>query len=269
MDHFPTNWGRPRNDGFDAYGTYPIAQRPYNGLGNDVFSEGVQRTQQPIVTGTSVLAIKYKDGVMMSADNLASYGSLARFKDIQRLHPVGNNTIIGAGGDMSDFQYIQALLDNLMVEEFTEGDGDGHALGPGEIHEYLSQVMYARRSKMDPLWNSLIVGGVKDGKRFLSYVDLLGTTYSASTLATGYGSYIAQPLLRKAVEGNEDIITEEEAVKILEQSMKVLFYRDARSLNKYQIAKITSEGVAISESRSVDTQWSFADGIRGYGAQTQ
>lgn len=68
--------------------------------------------------------------------------------------------------------------------------------------------------------------------RFLSYVDLLGTTYSASTLATGYGSYIAQPLLRKAVEGNEDVLTEDEAIKIIEQSMKVLYYRDARSLNK-------------------------------------
>ncbi|KAG2353025.1 hypothetical protein BDR07DRAFT_1435042 [Suillus spraguei] len=46
------------------------------------------------------------------------------------------------------------------------------------------------------------------GKRFLSYVDLLGMTYSASTLATGYGAFIAQPLLRKAVEGREDFITE-------------------------------------------------------------
>ncbi|KIK59650.1 hypothetical protein GYMLUDRAFT_74098 [Collybiopsis luxurians FD-317 M1] len=266
MDHFPTNWGRPRNDAFDAYGTYPIAQRPNNGS-VDVFAEGVQHTQQPIVTGTSVLAIKYKDGVMMAADNLASYGSLARFKDIQRLHPVGNNTVIGAGGDMSDFQYIQALLDQLMVEEFTEQDG--HSLGPSEIHEYLSHVMYARRSKINPLWNSLIVGGFKDGKRFLAYVDLLGTTYSASTLATGYGSYIAQPLLRKAVEGNEDTLTEDEAVNILETSMKVLFYRDARSLNKYQIAKITADGVSISDSRSAETSWSFAEGIRGYGAQTQ
>ena len=48
MDHFPTNWGRPvhtiisihmyllksfclqRNDAFDTYGTYPIAQHPQN-----------------------------------------------------------------------------------------------------------------------------------------------------------------------------------------------------------------------------------------------
>lgn len=94
---------------------------------------------------------------------LASYGSLARFKDIQRLHPVGLHTVIGAGGDMSDFQHIQKDLDSLMVEE--SNAQDGHSLGPAEIHEYLSQVMYARRSKMNPLWNSLLVGGVRAGKR--------------------------------------------------------------------------------------------------------
>lgn len=68
--------------------------------------------------------------------------------------------------------------------------------------------------------------------RFLAYVDLLGTTYSASTLATGYGAYIAQPLLRSAVETNEDTLTEEAARKIIDDSMRVLFYRDARSINK-------------------------------------
>ncbi|KAG6855164.1 hypothetical protein H0H87_007427 [Tephrocybe sp. NHM501043] len=129
--------------------------------------------------------------------------------------------------------------------------------------------MYARRSKMNPLWNALLVGGVKDGKRFLAFVDLLGTTYSASTLATGYGAHIAQPLLRQAVEGKEDDLTEEEALRILEQSMKVLFYRDARSLDKYQVATVTAEGVKISETKRLETSWGFAEGIRGYGAQTQ
>jgi 20S proteasome subunit beta 7 len=44
----------------------------------------------------------------------ASYGSLARFKDVSRLHAVGDYTVIGAGGDMSDFQYLQTVLDDLM-----------------------------------------------------------------------------------------------------------------------------------------------------------
>ena len=71
-----------------------------------------------------------------------------------------------------------------------------------------------------------------DVSSFLGYVDLLGTTYEASTLATGYGAYIAQPLLRKAVEGREHVLTEEEGIAILDNAMKVLFYRDARSINK-------------------------------------
>jgi len=73
---------------------------------------------------------------------------------------------------------------------------------------------------------------------FLGYVDLLGTTYSAPTLATGFGSHIAIPLLREAyeakagIDGKGPLLTEEEAVKLLGECMKVLFYRDARSINK-------------------------------------
>ena len=66
----------------------------------------------------------------------------------------------------------------------------------------------------------------------MAYVDLLGTTYSESTLATGYGAMIAQPLLRQAVEGRERTLEEAQARVILQDCMKVLFYRDARSLDK-------------------------------------
>lgn len=88
----------------------------------DAFDDARQRTQyvsaltarQPIVTGTSVLGLRYKDGVMLATDTLASYGSLARFMDIQRLEKVGRNAVIGASGDMSDFQNVQHMLGKLM-----------------------------------------------------------------------------------------------------------------------------------------------------------
>ena len=72
--------------------------------------------------------------------------------------------------------------------------------------------------------------------RFLSYVDLVGVTYSSPSLATGFGAHLATPLLRKELDSRgpegEKELTEEEAVKIVRNCMKVLFYRDARSLNK-------------------------------------
>jgi 20S proteasome alpha/beta subunit len=77
---------------------------------------------------------------------------------------------------------------------------------------------------------------------FLGFVDLLGTTYSAPTLATGYGAHIAQPLLREAFEekagtdGKGPLLTAEEAEKVIADCMKVLFYRDARSINKVSFA---------------------------------
>ena len=37
---------------------------------------------------------------MMASDTLASYGSLARYKDMRRLKPVGDMTLIGASGEM-------------------------------------------------------------------------------------------------------------------------------------------------------------------------
>ncbi|GAA5843620.1 hypothetical protein JCM5353_007282 [Sporobolomyces roseus] len=272
MQHFPsTSWGKPRYDSFDPYATFPIHQGRSQGGGGrvDSFSQGVQHTQQPIVTGTSVIGLKYKDGVILAADNLASYGSLARFKDVRRLHKLGDKTLIGAGGDMADFQQLKKMLESLMIEESILDDG--HELSTNQIFEYLSNVMYAKRSKMDPLWNTCLVAGWDTTKNepFLSYVDLVGVTYSAPSLATGFGAHLATPLLRKeldqrGVDGEKEL-TEEDAKKIVRNCMKVLFYRDARSLNKFQVAKVTKDSVEIGEPESAETQWGFAEGLRGYG----
>ncbi|CAB4408300.1 unnamed protein product [Rhizophagus irregularis] len=251
MNQFSLNFDKPDRENYH--------EKPKN----DIFADAITRTQQPIVTGTSVLAFKYKDGIMLAADTLASYGSLARFTNIQRLYPVGDFTIIAASGDISDFQYVQHLLDTVMVEEYYTNDG--HVLRTQNIYEYLSRVMYGRRSRFNPLWNSYVVGGYNDGEKFLGYVDLLGTTYQSSTIATGFGGYLAQPILRKAVEGREDTLTETEAIEIMNSCMKVLYYRDARSFNKFQRAKITAEGVEISGPYKAETQWDFAEGLRGYG----
>ncbi|KAI9141807.1 nucleophile aminohydrolase [Paraphysoderma sedebokerense] len=268
MSYFPLTWGKPTATNESNWLISPDASSSsgsaHGNVGVAPASVPMSHTQSPIVTGTSVIAIKYKDGIMMATDCLASYGSLARFRDVQRMTKVGEFTVVGASGEVSDYQYIKHILDSLMVDEYITDDG--HTLAPKNIYGYLSRVMYARRSKFNPLWNSFVVGGFKDGEKFLGFVDLRGTTHSASTIATGYGAYLAQPILRKAVEGREDSLTEEEAKKIMNDCMRVLFYRDARSLNKIQLTVVNSAGVKISEPYSLDTEWSFAEGIRGYGA---
>lgn len=211
---------------------------------------------------------------MNVSDNIsfftASYGSLARFTDVKRLRTFGDSTVIGFGGDVSDMQYIDRLLESIDIKE--NYSTHGNMLNAKNIHTYMSKVFYKRRSDINPLWNHILVAGFDgEGKPFLSSADLLGTTYSAPQLATGFGAHLAVPILRRVFPEDKPIeeVSKEQAVSALKDCMKVLFYRDARSLDKYSIAVITKDGIELKEDEKLEAQnWAFAETIRGYGAQT-
>ncbi|XP_013778864.1 proteasome subunit beta type-4-like [Limulus polyphemus] len=222
----------------------------------------MERTLQPITTGTSVLGVKFDGGVVIAADTLGSYGSLARFRQCQRLMKVNDNIILGAGGDYADYQFLTSVIERKVIDE--ECLGDGFNLKPKSLYSWLTRVLYNRRSRFDPLWSTYVVGGLQDDDVFLGYVDKLGTAFEAPTIATGYGAYIAQPLLRDHWEKNKGKQTVEEARNLILSCLRILFYRDARSLDKYQIATVTKDGVTIEGPLVLDTSWDIADVIRGY-----
>jgi len=117
----------------------PTAQRPLSGA--QAFSvdpslvesaDGPrQHTQVPYVTGTSVLAVKYADGVMIACDTLGAYGSTKRYKSLERIVRVNSSTLVAAGGEVSDFQYIIRLLEELTTDDYRRDDGI--ELGPKEV----------------------------------------------------------------------------------------------------------------------------------------
>ncbi|KAH7326569.1 nucleophile aminohydrolase [Stachybotrys elegans] len=260
MDHRPQAWGRPRDD---VYGAYDASYMQDNGP--------KQNTQQPIVTGTSVIAIKFSDGVVIAADNLASYGSLARFTDVKRLRNFADSAIVGFSGDISDMQYLNRHLTELATTEAYDSP-DKSRLSAANLHRYLSKLLYNRRSKFDPLWNHILVAGLDDDEKpFLAAADLLGTTYASPSLATGFGAMLAQPILRRYAPDEEAAskLSREDAIDVIRECMKVLFYRDARSLDSYSIAVVSKDGVRIRDHEQLEDQsWAFADRIKGYGTQT-
>lgn len=216
-------------------------------------SDPSTRTQQPIVTGTTVLGLKYKDGVMLASDTLASYGSLARYKNVPRLKIVGEHTLIGASGEISDFQHIMEMLDSMHQEDLNLDDG--YTRNPSEVYNYLRATMYQRRNKFNPLWNQLLVGGFHKNKAFLGYVDMIGTAFEENFLATGFGAYLALPIIRERWHADME---EGEARGLLEDCLRVLFYRDCRASNRIQIAKATAEGTLVSDAYELMTNWEIA-----------
>merc|ERR1712098_264318 len=202
----------------------PTPGQLYQFPGNKSVPTGgdVQKTLSPVVMGSSVIAFQFKDGVIMAADMLGSYGSLARFRNCPRLYKVNDTTIIGASGDYADFQFLTNEIEQQVIDD--ECADDGFTLTPTALHSWMTRVLYNRRSQFNPLWNTYLVVG-----------------------------------LEKKPETSQA-----EAVALIDRCMKLLYYRDARSLNKYQMAIVTKDGIEVKGPIKSDANWEIAHLVKGY-----
>lgn len=175
--------------------------------------------RSPITTGTSVIGVKFDGGVMIAADNLVSYGSLARYQDVQRVFKINEKTIIGAGGDFADFQSLKRSIDQKMVEDMCYQDDI--EMQPKSLYNWLTRILYNRRSRINPLWLEMVVGGMQDGVPFLGHVDLRGRAYEDDVVATGFGKHFALPLVREQISNNR-LLSQSEASQVVRN---ILLYK--------------------------------------------
>merc|ERR1719265_2864897 len=120
--------------------------------------------------------------------------------------------------------------------------------------------MYNRRSKMNPLYNQFVlVGKKKDQKPVLAFVDHQGTFFEEDYIATGFGSYLAMPILRN--EWRADL-SYEEASQLAVKCLQICFYRDCRAYNKIQIGKCDAAGVTIGDPSRLNTSGATSFGLK-------
>lgn len=61
-----------------------------------------------------LLSYQLTDGFIIDESSPGSYGSTLRYKSVERLKPIGKHSLLGASGEISDFQEILRYLDELM-----------------------------------------------------------------------------------------------------------------------------------------------------------
>ncbi|GIX64848.1 proteasome subunit beta type-4 [Babesia caballi] len=213
------------------------------------------------VTGAAVVGMKFDGGVLLAADTKYSYGRQHRVRDAQRIQQLSADSIFCASGDAADQQFLTELLQAVVRREMLDNNNDAGScrLDAESLHNYLSRVFYARRSKMNPLYNSAVVAGHSRGVPFLGYSDLYGTKYEDDFIVTGMGKYFAIGPLR---EKHSVKMSRAEARNLALGCMKLLFLRDCSAGGRIQIAYVTDRGVEFEEPLTLDTEWS--NGPRGH-----
>ena len=216
-----------------------------------------------MASGGSVIGVKYDGGVFLAADTLLSYGSLAKQTNIPRMALLGHSTVLGFSGDYADFQDATKEMKNEILDAQMLEDGVIH--GPKEIFSLLHRTVYGKRSNFEP-WQCqfTVMGWDKNDGAFLGGVDSIGTKWSGDCVSTGYGGHICLPLLRKAIAekqkraGNpKALLSRDEAVAVLEDCMRGLFYRECRAANRFQVSEATESSVKIGEPKVLETNWEY------------
>lgn len=162
-------------------------------------------------------------------------------------------------GDYADFQFIKQHIDEMILSDFSMDDRI--ALKPKDLFTWLTRVLYNRRSRFNPLWLELVVGGMQDEEPFLGHINVRGRAYTNDVISTGFGTHLALPLLREYSE--KGTMTEADANKVVKNCMEVLFYRDCRGYPKYSQANIKKDEVTL-EDQDVNQNWELAYTIKGY-----
>ncbi|XP_030373707.1 proteasome subunit beta type-4 [Scaptodrosophila lebanonensis] len=225
------------------------------------------RSTAMITTGSSVLGIKFDQGVLIAADTLVSYGSLSRFQNIDRIFKINDNIIMGGGGDFADIQSIMRSIDQKMIED--QCYADNIAMRPKALATWMTRVLYNRRSRMNPLFIDVVIGGIDENNEpYLANVDLRGRAFSDYVVSTGFARHLALPLVREKKPADRDF-TLEEASELIRQCMEVLYYRDTKNSSQYtvgvcKVKDSTSNQCDVEGPFQVDEKWSFAKMVKGY-----
>lgn len=215
--------------------------------------------RQPITTGTSIVAVKYDKGVIIAGDLLISYGNMARYHNVDRVFKINDSIVLGMSGDYADFQFLKQLIDETILAEFAMDDKI--SMKPKDLYTWLTRVLYNRRSKFNPLWLDMVVGGMQYDEPFLGHINFRGRAYTNDVISTGFGTHLALPILREVSEkGPMDEATAQELIK---KSMEVLFYRDCRGYPRYSQANMNDQKCEISK-HDVSQNWDLAYTIKGY-----
>merc|ERR1712156_1331137 len=267
----PMAMSNPFNDAappFWAGGPSPSGYYDFPNRGQQTSSVAgagpTSHSQYPITTGTSVFGLKYKDGIIIAADTSGNYGNLARYPMTQRVHKVNETTVIASSGDIADFQYLHKIIKSKQNEEDIRGGGV--TMKPEALHCWLTRVLYNRRSKFDPLWNTIVVGGMQDDKPFLGGVDMIGTAWTEDIVATGIGKSFAIPAMTSDLEqcGGTENLTKEQAVELVKKALRVCYLRDCRASLRYHIAVIDAADAKVEGPFTIDSNWEIAKSVRGY-----
>lgn len=211
-------------------------------------------------TGTTIVAVTYKDGVVMGADSRATAGNVIADKHCEKVHYLTDSIYACGAGTAADLDQVTKMLSsNLRLMELNTGKK--------------ARVITALRIAKQHLFNYmgyigayLLIGGVDSTGPHLYECSANGTTMAKPFAAQGSGSYGAITVLERDFKAD---MSEEEASNLVQAALHVGMHGDNASGNSLNLVVITPtntvfRGPIVPEfckvPEGIETNYKFSSG---------
>jgi len=215
-------------------------------------------------TGTSLVGIVCKNGIVMAGDRRATAGGhIIMSKTTQKVVPVNDYLLVSGTGTASDIERIKKYLrSELKLKQLRSRKRPT----VGEAANLAANINYnaIRQPTMIPFIAGLMMGGLNEnGKAELYTIEPAGSATKVKDYDANFSSgmpYILGLLERQFKEN----ITIEEGVELAKEALKSAMERDPASGNGMDIFTITKEGIKHEVLQEVTPQYKDKKGnIKG------
>ena len=210
-------------------------------------------------TGTSLVGIICKDGIVMAGDRKTTAGGhIVMSKNTQKVCPVNDYLVISGTGTASDIEVAKKLIRaQLKLKELR----DKKKATVKEAANLIAASNYRniRQPSMIPFMAGLMVGGVdEDGKTELYSVEPAGSTMKVEDFDANFSSGMPYILgmMEKTYRKN---LTMEEGIEMAIDAIKASSERDTASGCGIDVFKITKDGIKHSSKRRMEKEYKEHD----------
>ncbi|MGM5483712.1 MAG: hypothetical protein ACQER9_02220 [Nanobdellota archaeon] len=201
-------------------------------------------------TGTTTLAIKCKNGVIIGADKRATAGHEVVQRDAKKLHQLKDNVVIAWAGVVSEIQNVVKIISaEIRIRELKTG----RPMLVKEIASLLGNMAYGRirtPSTVMPIAAFTVAGYDAIGPQVYS-VSPDGVTNEESTfVADGSGGTYAISVLEDSYKEDMKV---DDAVGLAKRAFNVALLRDTASGNGFKAYSITEKGSEVIADEAVNT----------------
>jgi len=205
-------------------------------------------------SGTTILGIVCKDGIVMAADRRATAGNMVMSKNVQKAVQVNDYLVMSGTGNASDIEMQKKII---AAQLRLKGLHSRSRPTVRQAANLIGTVTYQniRQPSMIPsMVGTLVAGFDEDGKTELYTVEPAGTAMKVEDYDANFGSGMPFVLGLLERQYHKDL-TVAQAVELAVEAIKSSTQRDVGSGNGIDVFTITKDGIKHVIEQEISSEY--------------